>query len=49
MAVLGSSVIRAMLKKLEEERLAEEAKSKREKAEGSVEAAMPPISKAAHI
>jgi hypothetical protein len=47
MAVQGSSVIQAMLKRLAEERLMEEAELKREKAEGSVEAAMPLKSKAA--
>jgi Arc/MetJ-type ribon-helix-helix transcriptional regulator len=41
MAVQGSSVIRAMLKRLAEERLMEEAELKHEKVEGSVEAAMP--------
>jgi hypothetical protein len=47
MAVHGSSVIQAMLKRLEQERLVLEAQCEREKAEGSVEAAMPPQSKAA--
>jgi hypothetical protein len=47
MAVHGSSVIQAMLKRLEEERLALETQCGREKAEGSVEAAKPPRSKAA--
>jgi hypothetical protein len=48
MAVQGSSVIQAMLKRLEEERLAGETQSKREKAEGSVETGKPLKSKAAH-
>ncbi|MGA8222202.1 MAG: hypothetical protein WB780_11160 [Candidatus Acidiferrales bacterium] len=47
MAVQGSSVIQTMLKRLAEERLMEEAQSKQEKAEGSVEAAMPLKAKAA--
>jgi hypothetical protein len=48
MAVQGSRVIQAMLKRLEEERLAEEAQAKREKAGGTVEAVRTPKSKAAH-
>jgi len=47
MAVQGSSVIQAMLKRLAEECLAEEFQSSRVKAEGSVEAATPLKSKAA--
>jgi len=47
MAVKGSSVIQAMLRRLAEERLMEEAQFKQEKAEGSVEAATPRNSKAA--
>jgi len=49
MAVQGSSVIQAMLKRLAEERLAEEIQSNRVKAEGSVEATAPPKSKAARV
>lgn len=49
MAVQGSSVIQAMLKRLAEERLVEEAESKQEKAEGSVEAARPLKSRAAQV
>jgi hypothetical protein len=47
MAVQGSSVIQAMLKRLAEERLTEEIQGNRVKAGGSVEAATPPKSKAA--
>lgn len=47
MAVQGSSVIQAMLKRLAEERLVEEIQCMRVKAGESVEPAMPPKSKAA--